>query len=145
MHFDSKSPVSFHSFAINFHPSEKNPPLPQPPLQVFMQLLQQIDDLLPLFHGVFTPGALPSLSWLNEPPDDVTVTFAWCEKKQVQLVMYGFFSNGLLLLSLDRCWFVPKQFLCESVFHTLEENFYMVNSEFTVMTDFVLKPNMPSS
>ena len=43
--------------------------------------------------------------------------------------MYGFFLMVLLLLNLDRCWFVPKQFLCESMFHTLEENFYMVNSE----------------
>lgn len=132
-----------HQFLFTLLPSTSIPPWPpnqpQPPLQVFMQLLQQIDDLLPLFHGA-TPSGLP-ISWLNllmmSPLPLLGV------KKLVRLVMYGFF-NGLWLINLDRCWFVQNKIFVWKRQHTGRDS-YMVNSEFTIMTGFVWKPNMLSS
>lgn len=131
MHFDSKSPVSFHSFVINFHPSEKTHPSLNPPCRSPCSFCSKLMTFSRSSMAFFppTPGSLPSLSWLNEPPDDVTVAFAWCEKKQVQLVMYGFFFMVYCCSTWIDVDLFQNNFLCESVFHTLEENYYMVNSE----------------
>lgn len=77
----------------HFHPSEKTHPSLNPPCRSPCSFCSKLMTFSRSSMAFFppTPGSLPSLSWLNEPPDDVTVAFAWCEKKQVQLVMYGFF------------------------------------------------------
>lgn len=123
-----------HQFPFTLLPSTSIPPKKPTPASTLPAGLYAASAAnwwpSPALPWRFPPPVVyrPSRGWTNllmmSP-----LPLLWCEKKTGSVGNVWFFLNGLLLLSLDRCWFVPKQFLCESVFHTLEENFYIVNSE----------------
>ena len=126
--------VSFHLLPAVYRP--------QPPLQIIMQLSQQIDDLLPLFHGRKKKTRRPK----NDPPSnpgwfylsrfvEPSMWFCLCWRGNEWLDDW---CMAVSQLGLMICWFFQNDFVWGRQ-HTLEEygKFWVHNDRFCFETQHV--------